>query len=295
MKLWIGRLALSVVIVGPVAGTGWAQEAPSTATAPAVSPFSDEALDAIALPMDALRSDGLSEAAARSDRPTGDGRRTLGAFPKNLGRGFLGVFSAESLAPFLVGGTAAFASHSLDQSAASALDGRCGPCGRTGATVGGAAIVPFVGMAFVAGRLAPSGSTFRSASYDAAQALIVNGAWTGLLKYSLQRTRPDGSDSLSLPSGHTSTAFALATVAERHYGWKAGLPAYALAAGIGLSRMESSKHYLSDVIAGATIGTIVGRTVARVNGGRASSRTLAIGPATDPHGAGLGLGLSASW
>jgi membrane-associated phospholipid phosphatase len=292
MKLWLGRLAFGVVMVGPVAGTGWAQDAasPAPAAATSFSPFSPEALDAIALP-----SDALAEAAARSDRPAGDGRRTLGAFPKNLGRGFVGVFSRESLMPFLVGGTAALASHSLDQRAATLIDGRCTPCGRTGATVGGAAVVPFVGMAFVAGRLAPTGSTFRSASYDAAQALIVNSAWTGLLKYSLQRTRPDGSDSLSLPSGHTSTAFALATVAERHYGWKAGLPAYALAAGIGLSRMESNKHYLSDVLAGATLGTIVGRTVTRVNGGRASSRTLSVGPATDAHGAGIGLGLSASW
>ena len=139
-------------------------------------------------------------------------------------------------------------------------------------------------------------STFRSATYDAAQALIVNSAWTGLLKYSLHRTRPDGTDALSLPSGHTSSAFALATVAERHYGWKAGLPAYLLAAGIGASRIESNKHYLSDVIAGAAIGTIVGRTVTRVNGGRpASSRTLSLGPATDPHGTGIGRGLAATW
>jgi membrane-associated phospholipid phosphatase len=85
-------------------------------------------------------------------------------------------------------------------------------------------------------------------------------------------------------------------VTERHYGWKAGLPAYALAAGIGLSRIEANRHHLSDVVAGAALGTIVGRTVTRVNGQRpSSSRTLSVGPASDPHGTGIGLGLSASW
>jgi membrane-associated phospholipid phosphatase len=188
------------------------------------------------------------------------------------------------------------ASHGADRRVAGMLEGQCMPCGRTGATVGGFAVVPMVGVLFTAGRLAPTSSTFRAASYDAAQAMIVNAAWTGVLKHSLQRQRPDGLDSLSLPSGHASTAFALATVAERHYGWKAGAPAYGLAACIGLSRIESNRHHLSDVVAGAMIGTIVGRTVARLNGERpARGRTLAVGPATDPHGTGVGLGFSASW
>jgi hypothetical protein len=32
-----------------------------------------------------------------------DGRRTLGAFPKNLGRSFVGVFSRDNLGPLLIG------------------------------------------------------------------------------------------------------------------------------------------------------------------------------------------------
>jgi membrane-associated phospholipid phosphatase len=53
---------------------------------------------------------------------------------------------------------------------------------------------------------------------------------------------------------------------ERHYGWKGGLPAYALASAVAVSRLQRDKHYLSDVMAGATLGYIVGRTVVRVNG-----------------------------
>ena len=50
------------------------------------------------------------------------------------------------------------------------------------------------------------------------------------------------------------------------------------------------------MLAGATIGVIVGRTVGRLDGERpAKKRTVSVGPATDLHGQGVGLGLSASW
>jgi membrane-associated phospholipid phosphatase len=96
--------------------------------------------------------------------------------------------------------------------------------------------------------------------------------------------------------GHASTAFSLATVAQHHYGWKVGVPAYALASCIGLTRIESNRHNLSDVLAGATLGIIVGRTVGRLDGDRpAKKRIVSVGPATDANGQGVGLGLSASW
>lgn len=229
------------------------------------------------------------------DGPRDDGRRTLAAFPKNLGRNFVGVFSGQNLVPFAVGLAATTTASAFDTRTESLLQGTCNTCGTTGATMGGAAIVPVVGALFAAGRFAPPGR-FRSATYDFAQAAIVNGAYTSILKYSVHRTRPDGSDSLSFPSGHTSTAFSLATVANQHYGWKVGVPAYLLASGIGLSRIEKDKHYLSDVLAGATLGIIVGRTVTRLDGERPAKKSaFSVGPATDSHGQGLGVGFSASW
>ncbi len=229
------------------------------------------------------------------DTPRGDGRRTMGAFPKNLGRNFVGVFSGQNLLPFAVGAAAVTTASAFDYKTKDLLQGACASCGRTGATAGGSAMVPLVGALFVAGRFSPQGR-FRSATYDFAQAMIVNGAYTGILKYSVQRTRPDGSDNLSFPSGHASTAFSLAAVANHHYGWKVGVPAYVLASGIGLSRIESDRHHLSDVLAGATIGLIVGRTVSRLDGERpAKKRQISVGPATDPHGQGVGLNLSATW
>jgi len=235
------------------------------------------------------------DARPQFDTPRGDGRRTLGAFPKNLGRNFVGVFSGQNLLPFAVGAAATTATSAFDGRARGLLQGACTTCGKTGATAGGSAMVPLVGALFVAGRFAPEGR-FRAASYDFAQALVVSGAYTGILKYTVHRERPDGSDRLSFPSGHTSSAFSLAAVADHHYGWKVGVPAYLLASGIGLSRVESNRHNLSDVLAGATIGLIAGRTVSHLDGERPEKkRFVRVGPATDLNGQGVGVGLSASW
>jgi membrane-associated phospholipid phosphatase len=229
------------------------------------------------------------------DGVQGDGRRTMADFPKNLGRNFIGVFSGQNLIPFAMGVALTGASSAFDGRTNHLLVGSCISCGTSGSTAGGAAVVPFVGALFLAGRFSPEGR-FRSMTYDFTQALIVTEAYTGLLKYTVQRPRPDGSDNLSFPSGHASAAFSLATVAEQHYGWKVGVPAYLLASGIGLSRIESSKHNLSDVVAGATIGIIVGRTVVHRDGDRpAKKSTFSITPATDAEGGGVGVGVAASW
>ena len=120
-----------------------------------------------------------------------------------------------------------------------------------------------VGM-FAGGRFA-HGPRFRAMTYDMLDAAIVNLGYTEVLKLAVGRERPNGQDNKSFPSGHTSNAFALAAVAEHHYGWKVGVPAYLSAGVIGVSRLHQDKHWLSDVIAGGTLGYLVGRTVARVN------------------------------
>lgn len=96
---------------------------------------------------------------------------------------------------------------------------------------------------------------------DLTKALVLSGAVTAGLKLTVQRTRPNGGP-LSFPSGHTSAAFAVAPILASRYGWKAGVPAYTLAIMTSLGRMEDRKHYASDVIAGATVGLVVGNAVA---------------------------------
>jgi membrane-associated phospholipid phosphatase len=81
------------------------------------------------------------------------------------------------------------------------------------------------------------------------------------LKLATHRERPDGSNYQSFPSGHAAITFAAATVIERHLGWKHSVAAYAIASYVAASRLFDNKHYLSDVVFGAAVGTIAGRTV----------------------------------
>jgi membrane-associated phospholipid phosphatase len=106
------------------------------------------------------------------------------------------------------------------------------------------------------------------------------------LKFSVQRTRPDGS-SFSFPSGHAATAFASATVLQRHFGWKAGIPAYAVASYVATSRIRDNRHYLSDVVFGAAIGMVAGRTVTIGHG----DTRFALTPIAASSGAGVGFTL----
>lgn len=227
----------------------------------------------------------------------GDGARTMSAFPRNLGRGFASVFTKDSLRPFLLGAVAAGAGSFADTRVQNGFAGQGQGFGQFGAKAGGAKVMaPLTAGLFLVGR-ASHNTRFRAATYDVAQAAIVSNVYTTLLKSSVRRPRPDASDRLSFPSGHTSGAFAMAAVFDVHYGPKVGIPAYAAAAAIGLSRMERNRHHLSDVLAGATIGYLVGHSVAKSNGlpSRGREARFDFTPATDANGTGVGAGFSYSW
>ncbi|VAX38510.1 hypothetical protein MNBD_PLANCTO02-2453 [hydrothermal vent metagenome] len=64
------------------------------------------------------------------------------------------------------------------------------------------------------------------------------------------------------PSFHTSTNFAMAAVIEEYYGLRAGIPAYALAGLVGWSRIDERDHDLSDVVFGAALGYVIGKSIA---------------------------------
>jgi len=90
---------------------------------------------------------------------------------------------------------------------------------------------------------------------------------TDLLKYTTNRTRPDHSGRDSFPSGHASRTAACNTLATRNLqylempgGARTGLRAgfLALTLSTGWARLESKKHYPSDVLAGMAIGHFFG-------------------------------------
>lgn len=121
-----------------------------------------------------------------------------------------------------------------------------------------------------------------AAGYDLVRAQIVNEVLTQGLKFSVGRTRPDGTR-FSFPSGHTSSSFATATVLQRHFGWKVGVPAYAFASYIGASRLQANRHFASDVLFGAAVGIVSGRTVTLGHG----KTRFALSPMAVPGGAGV--------
>jgi PAP2 superfamily protein len=96
---------------------------------------------------------------------------------------------------------------------------------------------------------------------DLLQAQILSEILVEPLKFATQRNRPDGSDHHSFPSGHAAVTFATATVIERHLGWRKSLLGYTIASYVAASRLHDNRHYLSDVVFGAAVGSIAGRTV----------------------------------
>ena len=113
----------------------------------------------------------------------------------------------------------------------------------------------------------------RRAGVEAAvSSVVASGVVTPTLKLIVGRARPRQNEGAlafhglsgdeSFPSGHTTQAFAAASVlaAEAHPTW-AKVLIYGVAGGIGTARLYHDAHFLSDVVAGAAIGTLTGRAV----------------------------------
>jgi PAP2 superfamily len=113
---------------------------------------------------------------------------------------------------------------------------------------------------YVAGRLFDQPKTAHI-GMDLLQAQILTELLVQPIKIATKRERPDGSNRHSFPSGHAAVTFAGATVIERHAGWRRSLLGYGVASYVAASRLHDNRHYLSDVVFGAAVGSIAGRTV----------------------------------
>jgi membrane-associated phospholipid phosphatase len=183
--------------------------------------------------------------------------------------GARGVFARASAWPLVIGGATAGVAALFDDQVRHAIGNPDSDFGDVGdAAGGGSGLGGFTCVLFVAGRLSAH-QGFRDTTYDMLNGLLVAQTYTALIKSIVDRPRPDGSETSrigsSFPSGHSSGTFALATVIERHAGWKAGVPAYAVASLVAASRVRSNRHYLSDVVAGSTLGVIAGLATVRMN------------------------------
>jgi membrane-associated phospholipid phosphatase len=280
-------LALSVVLLAPAAAL-----AQDTLISPRASASMAHALagGALATPVEPSRLalwPAVTTETATSSQPgeflpaSGPRRGNAAkAFFADVGRDYVAWFNFDTARTLGIGAAGAWAVSYAD---APVKDGNpfedLTPVSQSGQQYGNLSIqLPLavgwwaVGSAMGSGRHAEAGR-------DLLRAQISAMSWTYAIKYTVGRTRPNG-DPRSFPSGHASAAFATATVLQRHYGWKLGLPAYALGVFTAATRIADNKHWASDVIMGAAVGITAGRAVTMRMGGR----NIRMSPAAAPGG-----------
>lgn len=131
--------------------------------------------------------------------------------------------------------------------------------GSTPVILGGAAAT------YLVGRFTEN-SRVQHLGMDEIEAALLAEGFTQAIKVIARRDRPeqvDGNQSttFSFPSGHATITFAAATVLQQHLGYRAGIPTYALATYVAMSRLHDNRHFASDVAFGAALGVVIGRSV----------------------------------
>ena len=146
----------------------------------------------------------------------------------------------------------------------------------------------------------------RRTSLRAVESLAISSLFTEILKEVAQRNRPNSGASpnswngphfstknVSFCSGHTSSAFSMATVFAEEYRdtWYVPPIAYGLASLTGLSRIYSNEHWASDVFFGAAVGYFVGQTVVRYHQ-NALSNNLSVTPVLSSEYKGVAVSIN---
>ena len=188
--------------------------------------------------------------------------QTLGTIFKNLWADVRHLPSRKALLLGAVGGGLAIGVHPFDDDVNQKLAKDSGlfsighGLGNAVTIFGGALATYGVGRAIGKEKVAHVG-------LDLLRSEILTAAMVQTIKRSVRRERPDGSGGFAFPSGHAAMTFAAAAVLDRHHSWRFAIPAYTLATYVATSRLRDNRHYLSDVVFGAAVGTIIGRTVTR--------------------------------
>jgi membrane-associated phospholipid phosphatase len=239
-------------------------------------------------PLQSAASDVTPPATSQTIVPAGLSGSSSPNWLKTTIGDFRNLASKDNVAWLAIGGLAAGMSGAVDHRVTATFAGqpKLESAFHPGATVGDGRVQIAAAVATLAVGKITGTHKLSMVGGDLIRAQIVAAGVTAATKYAVQRTRPDGTN-LSFPSGHTSTAFATATVLQRDLGWKFGIPAYAAAAYVGASRVEDKRHFLSDVAFGAAIGVVAGRTVTI---GRGDKRFAMVPSVTDG-----GAAINFSW
>lgn len=160
-----------------------------------------------------------------------------------------------------------------------------------------------------------------AAGFRGLESIAISGLVTAALKGTAGRKRPEispddpgsfawmrgqreGGDYQALPSGHATAAFAFATAvhlevrrrAPRHARW-VGAAGYAAAAASAYARMHDDRHWFSDVLVGAGIGSVTAAAIHRWHATRPGDPIdgFFLKPVLAPRRGGVGVGFSATF
>ncbi len=139
-----------------------------------------------------------------------------------------------------------------------------------GAAYSGAIVLGFLGHGLICNK-----SKSFSTGLLATESFVLASLFARIPKMAFGRLRPDANPNVSptdwqgpfegssFPSGHTTAIFAVASVIANQYRdtrW-APVVSYSVASLAGISRMYDNRHWLSDVVGGAVLGTVIGNYV----------------------------------
>jgi len=203
--------------------------------------------------------------AQTQDWQSTDSDITLLHLPVKIATDFSHLFIDENIAPFAVGTAATALDWTLLDSQNSLASGlqnlNIQPIFNFGNFYGEGWVEGLGGISCWYFGTASGNLRLQEFGRDASESLIEAAILVTGLKNVVGRERPDGSNDQSFPSGHSIVAFSFAPVVQKYWGWGAGIAAYTLGTVTALARVEGYHHYLSDTIAGATLGIIIGNSV----------------------------------
>jgi len=155
-----------------------------------------------------------------------------------------------------------------------------------------------LGAFYVGGRIAHDNKAQETALDGLIASILGGGIIAGVLKEVTGRYRPSThkgvyafkpfSGNASFPSGESTEAFAAGSVIATEYPhlW-VEIPCYGIASLVAFARMREDGHWASDVVAGALIGTTVGRAVVHLNQRLRARLNVSVTPLISPGAQGL--------
>jgi membrane-associated phospholipid phosphatase len=209
----------------------------------------------------AITASSAAAPATKPPHPSAPDRPLTQIF-RNLGEDIRALPSADTAIVLGTGAGIAVVLHPIDDNVSTWVSEQA-PSGYTkiGRTIGDGWIQGGAALATYAVGVAAHHQPTAHLGSDLIRGQLLNAIVTRGTKLIAQRARPGSNSTDSFPSGHSSASFMTAAVLDGHFGMRVGAPAYAVAGFVAWTRVRDNAHWLTDTIIGATIGTLIGRTV----------------------------------